>query len=251
VNQAFRDKIIELFEYRKLPTLISYGGHLWDEQYYEMLIQLQYDIYLLDEVLESHWEVDMDIIADKWVDIHDDLRALSVPEHMIDKYCNHIYKYQRHELDLRRGKLPTRLSMEYFYFYKSCDVKLLRRLIYDHNPQLSRLIPTADWRLFDLVTEINDDVVDLQEDVTTINGNRFLISYLQYGKETTVGTFYSYLDDLQLRNDQREPSPSVLDYNQWTTDQIRATKDLVLSQAEQFDKVDLSLYNTYLGLVSV
>ena len=61
-----------------------------------------------------------------------------------------------------KGLLPTRLEMEYFYFYKSCDVKLLRRLIYETRLKGSKSFGSlSDWRYFDLVTEVNDDVADI------------------------------------------------------------------------------------------
>jgi len=242
-----RNKIIELFEYRELPTLIKYGQVEWDDSFYEGLIQLQYDIYKLDHELETNWDVDLAVIADRWTKIHGDLRQLGVDEAKLDKYSSHIYKYQKHELEIRQRKLPTRLSMEYFYFYKSCDVKLLRRLIYDRNPALSSVVKTSDWRLFDLVTEINDDVEDLQEDTTTINGNRFLISMMQKGIDETVATFNNYLEDLNKRNQnvQSNQNPK-LDYQRWTSEQIDITRKLIIKQAKAFNNLDLELYHKYL-----
>jgi len=242
-----RNKIIELFEYRQLPTLIKFSKGTWDEYFYENLIQLQYDIYKLDHELETNWDVDMDIIADRWSRIHADLARLGVPQAKWDNYSNHIYKYQKHELEIRDRKLPTRLSMEYFYFYKSCDVKLLRRLIYDRNPSLNTVAKTADWRLFDLVTEINDDVEDVQEDTGTINGNRFLISMMQNGVDQTIAIFNNYLDELQVRNQEaRRDSSLNLDYQAWTEEQVIITKKLVHKQAVAFRTLDVSLYQKYI-----
>ncbi len=249
MNQELRNKIIELFEYRELPKLIAYGGQNWDEQFYEDLIQLQYDIYILDNELETNWDVDMDIIDERWKVIHQDLDVLGVAESEYDEYSAHIYKYQKHELGIRDGKLPTRLSMEYFYFYKSCDVKLLRRLIYNRNSHLAKVIKPSEWRTFDLVTEVNDDVVDLQEDATTINGNRFLISLLQLGKEKTVNIFNDFLDEMDLRNKALNvKSIEGVEFVEWTDIQIRETKQLVVSQAAIVHELDLSIYERYLGI---
>lgn len=249
MDQELRNKIIELFEYRELPKLIAYGGQKWDEQFYEDLIQLQYDIYLLDHELETNWEVDMSIIDERWKVIHQDLDVLGVAESEYDSYSSHIYKYQKHELGIRNGKLPTRLSMEYFYFYKSCDVKLLRKLIYDRNPHLAKVIKPSQWRTFDLVTEINDDVVDLQEDTTTINGNRFLISLLQFGKEETIKVFNDFLDEMDGRNKALNVrSIEGVEFVKWTDTQIRETKELVVSQAACVEGLDLSMYQLYLGV---
>lgn len=249
MDKELRNKIIELFEYRELPKLIAYGGCPWDEQFYEELIQLQYDIYMLDHELETNWDVDMSIIDARWKAIHKDLGVLGVSASDYDNYSNHIYKYQAHELGIREGKLPSRLSMEYFYFYKSCDVKLLRKLIYDRNPELAKVIKTSEWRIFDLVTEINDDVVDLQEDTTTINGNRFLISLIQLGKEKTIQIFNGFLDELDVRNRQLDvKSIQGVEFLDWTNTQIKETKELVVSQAECVDGLDLSLYERFLGV---
>ncbi|MFT4535596.1 MAG: hypothetical protein ACJA1A_002859 [Saprospiraceae bacterium] len=249
MDRELRNKIIALFEYRELPKLIAYGGGTWDIQFYENLIQLQYDIYMLDFELETNWEVDMSIIDTRWKAIHKDLGVLGVSTSDYDRYSGHIYKYQKHELRIRDGKFPTRLSMEYFYFYKSCDVKLLRKLIYDKNPELAKVIKTSEWRTFDLVTEINDDVVDLQEDLTTINGNRFLISLIQFGKERTVQIFNDFLDEMDVRNRQLDvKSIEGVEFLDWTDTQIRETKELVVSQATCVDGLDLSLYERVLGV---
>jgi hypothetical protein len=249
MDKDLRNKIIELFEYRELPKLIAYGGQPWDSKFYEDLIQLQYDIYKLDHELETNWNVDMSIIEARWQEIHKDLSVLGVSSDYYDKYSNHIYKYQKHELGIRDGKLPTRLSMEYFYFYKSCDVKLLRRLIYDRNAALAKVIKPSEWRTFDLVTEVNDDVVDLQEDTTTINGNRFLISLLQFGKKKTVQIFNDFLDEMDVRNRALDvKSIEGVEFIEWTDSQIRETKELVVSQAALVDGLDLGIYERFLGV---
>lgn len=252
MEKELRNKIIELFEYRELPKLISYKNEEWDAQFYEDLVQLQYDIYLLDHELETNWEVDMSIVGERWKTIYRDLSVLGVDSSKHDSYCAHIYKYQKHELEIRDRKLPTRLSMEYFYFYKSCDVKLLRKLIYDRNVNLGKVIRPSEWRIFDLVTEINDDVVDLQEDITTINGNRFLISYLHFGAQKTIEVFNNYLDALDRRNNELVVnSIEDVDFKSWTSIQIRETKALVVSQIECAHDLDLTLYKRFVPLEGV
>ncbi|MEM9547621.1 MAG: hypothetical protein AAGA77_16695 [Bacteroidota bacterium] len=241
MDKELREKIIELFEYRQLPALIRFGGNDWDQEYYEKLITLQFQIYKLDHELESHWEVELTTIDKRWEKIYEALRALNIPQKVHDRYCRHIYKYQKHELDIRNMKLPTRLSMEYFYFYKSCDVKLLRKIIYKNNPLLAKVIKESQWRLFDLVTEVNDDIADLQEDVTTINGNRFLISLKQLGKEATEQTFGDFLDEIAERNDQEKISFETIDLNEWTSIQVEETKELMKAQIKAFDSLKVGM----------
>jgi hypothetical protein len=243
MDKELREKIIALFEYRKLPELIGFGGHTWDQEYYERLIELQFHIYRLDHELESHWDVDLSTIEDRWKKIYSALEAVGIPQNMQERYCRHIFKYQKHELDIRQFRLPTRLSMEYFYFYKSCDVKLLRKIIYRGNQELSKVIKESQWRLFDLVTEVNDDVEDLQEDVATINGNRFLIGLKQFGKAETFQLFKSFLTDISNRNRSEVISFGSINLTRWTQEQVEATLKLMERQLEQFDQVDASLYD--------
>lgn len=196
----YREKIIDLFEYRELPKIIALGNHgTLDERLYENLIKLQYHIYLLDSILENNWLVPSSKIKEAWTAIHADLIEIGIDRNSIDEYCRHIYKYQKHELELREYKLPERLTMEYFYFYKSCDVKLLRRIIYDKYPKLKRENKLSDWRVFDLITEINDDVEDVYEDLYTINGNRFLLGILKNGVTKTHNCYLEFLTSLKPR----------------------------------------------------
>lgn len=238
-----REKIIALFEYRQLPELIKYGGRELDEVFYEKLINLQFHIYKLDHELERNWKVDPSVIEDRWKQIYEALSDLGIPQKLHDKFCRHIYKYQKHELELRKGKLPTRLSMEYFYFYKSCDVKLLRKIIYIQNPNLAKAIKESDWRLFDLVTEINDDIDDLQEDTQTINGNRFLISLKQFGFEKTKATFTAFINEIDQRNNEQEVSIGSINVSAWTKTQVNETLNLISLQLTTLNTLDTSKYD--------
>ena len=191
-------KINDLFEYRRLPELIRLGnGGVMDQKFYDKLFDLQASIYFLDHTLETVWETEMDAVENHWKNIHHDLRVLGVADEKLNLYSRHILKYQKHELELRKQKLPMRLSMEYFYFYKSCDVKLLRKLIYDKYPSLAKIYRLSDWRVFDLITEVNDDVEDVYEDLTTINGNRFLLTILRDGVSAAGIEFSEFLHSLE------------------------------------------------------
>ncbi len=197
---SLKEKIIELFEYRRLPELMKIGNDgVLDQSFYDLLIRLQTDIYHLDAVLESGWEVDMSLIDARWTAINESLRQLGVIDSMLHLYSRHIKKYQKHELDIRDLKYPTRLTMEYFYFYKSCDVKLLRKLIYDRYPVLEGMVKLTGWRLFDLITEVDDDVEDIYEDLDTINGNRFLLSMILHGKDATAKKYRDYMNEIKKR----------------------------------------------------
>jgi hypothetical protein len=55
------------------------------------------------------------------------------------------------------------------------------------------------WRYFDLVTEVNDDVVDVFEDLDFINGNIVLLSMMSEGKDATLSKFFKFLDDIHVQ----------------------------------------------------
>lgn len=198
-------KIFDLFEYRLFPELLTLAGvqDMEAHRFLEALARLQASIYHLDAHLESNWETRHEALAYHWAQIVSRLSDMGVDRARAGEYLNHIRKYEKHELELRQGKSPLRFDMEYFYFYKSCDVKLLRRLIYEHfqlTPAAGRL---ADWRYYDLVTEVNDDVEDLFEDLTFINGNRFLISLIIKGKQDTRNTFVTFLSEVDAKSHER------------------------------------------------
>jgi hypothetical protein len=237
-EQELLKKIIGLFEYRLFPTLIS-STHDTPEsisQFTQDLIALQTAIYYLDAHLEGNWVTDPSILKWHWDNIESKLHQFSLGATDTTSYLNHIRKYEKHELELRVGKTPLRFDMEYFYFYKSCDVKLLRRLIYEHyklNPSWGQL---ADWRYYDLVTEVNDDVEDLFEDLDFINGNRFLISLILKGRAETKASFTEFLDQILAKSSekhQNHPNEWLRRLHDMTVVRIDETKALIEIQLEK------------------
>ena len=194
------DKISELFEYRGFPRLIAAGKMRSDKRQIlnDKLIKLQTEIYGLDAILESNWVLDDEQMALAWKQILAALHEFPLKKSEYD-YLKTLRRYEHHEKKLREGVFGLHMTMEYFYFFKSCDVKLLRRLIYEQIPELQRDIKLSDWREFDLITEVNDDVADMIEDMETINGNRFLISYLVNGPEITRNDFREFIIQIAER----------------------------------------------------
>ena len=188
-------KIKALFAYREFDHLYQIGDikNAKKERLESDLIRLQQDIYYLDEYLENNWLLDPISIKSYWNHIHQSLSNLGVSANDYDDYSAHIYKYQLHEEQIRSDKDLLRLSMDYFYFYKSCDVKLLRRIIYDHAPKISKYYTLSDWRYFDFITEVNDDVDDLIEDMHTINGNRLQLCIDRSGVAYARSEFLAFM----------------------------------------------------------
>jgi len=166
--------------------------------------------------------------------------ACGVPKSKLTEYSKHIMKYQRHELNLRSGKMPTEGSTEYYYYYKSCDVRLMRQIIYDRSEDLDSKFTLADWRYFDLVTEVNDDVEDMFEDLETINGNYALIARWQFGKKEANKMIEEFLDQIEEKNkDRYTKRKSDSDYKiiyKKTKKQIKATRKLLLKNSNKLKK---------------
>jgi hypothetical protein len=241
MNLELKNKIEELFEYRGFHDLYEYSGLGKEEinQFHNKLVNLQSKIYYLDAYLESCWDVTDEGLDYYWVDIKKILTDFGIPLEVQRPYILQILKYQKHEVELRKNRLPTSIDMEYFYFYKSCDVKLMRRLIHEQLPNVKRLYQLSDWRFFDLVTEVNDDTTDLEEDQHTINGNRLLISLNTHGSDYTFETFNLFLSYISKKSTERFRDSK--DYyskriNELTQEQVIITKNLLLDKIGKYPK---------------
>lgn len=191
-----KHKIEELFSYRKLIGLMQQGGLDKDKVFYAHLVDIQYQIYLLDAYLEGEWALDKTALASCWEKIRNSLSKLNYTASQIDKLLREIRVYERIERNCRKGIWPTSVSFRKFYTTKSCDVRLIRHLIYDAQPALKRVWKEKDWAYYDLITEMNDDIGDIIEDLNTYNGNRFLISVLRKGSIKTEKQYRAYIDKI-------------------------------------------------------
>lgn len=194
-----KHKIDELFSYRKLIGLLNQGGLDKDKIFYAHLVDIQYQIYLLDAYLEGQWDLDKSALASCWDKIKESLSLLNYNSSQIEKLLCEIKEYERIERNCRKGSWPTNVSFRKFYTTKSCDVRLIRHLIYDAQPGLKHTFKEKDWVYYDLITEINDDIADIIEDLNTYNGNRFLISVLRKGTLKTEKQYRAYLDKITLK----------------------------------------------------
>lgn len=185
-NPDIADKIRALFAYRRFPELIEMSDIIPDPLFLTRLSTLQQKIYALDYYLETTWNVKKKDLRSIWKLIDAELKGIGVPEQDLRTYTRDILRYQQDELDIRAGILPLKKPFRTTYRYKSCDVKLIRRLIFREYGDLRKLMRRSDWDIYDLVTEINDDIEDLYEDCNTINGNRFMVSLLVHGKRRTM-----------------------------------------------------------------
>lgn len=238
-----KKKIKKLFDYRGLPNLMVAGRIKKKKKLYKNLIKLQISIYELDEYLESNWKVYQSDLAVYWKSIHKCMEACGVPNSKLNEYSKHIQKYQKHELELREAKLPVDGSIEFYYYYKSCDVRLMRQIIYDHSEGLEEIFTMADWRYFDLITEVNDDVEDVFEDLETINGNYVLIASWVYGKKQARKILNEFIDVLSAKNknrlEKRKDKSEYTEIYEHTKEQLKATKKLLKKNLKKLSKKDV------------
>lgn len=196
LKKATIEKILTLFEYRRLTDLLKISGLDKDKSFVEKIIQVQFSIYMLDAYLESQWDLDQKEIDRLWDCIYSSLKSLDLKKKEIHKLVEEIEDYETIERACRKDQWPTKVSMKKFYITKSCDVRLIRHLIYRKHPDLNKLWKESAWKHFDIITEINDDVADVEEDIHTFNINRFLISTLRKGSEHTYKKYSEYLSGI-------------------------------------------------------
>ncbi len=192
-EKAIKVKIQQLFAYRKLTDLLQLSQLDKNKTFSKQLIDIQYHIYLLDAYLEGRWELEKAELKKYWTGIYNALAQLNYNQKQTDSLLWEIREYERIEKNCRKNKWPTRTSIRKFYTTKSCDVRLIRHLLYEAQPNLNQTWSEDAWVYYDRITEINDDIADIHEDLDTFNGNRFLISILRKGSEQTFRAYRRYL----------------------------------------------------------
>ncbi len=223
-------KIHELFAYRRIPELLNLAGIEKDSPFVTRLYMLQEVIYALDHYLESNWDVKKKDLNERWKEIDDALLAFDIRKKALSDYTSEIGRYEEYELDLRKKKLPVSRSFETIYSCKSCDVKLIRKLIYRHAPDLNKKVREKDWVYYDLITEVNDDIQDVFEDCENWNGNRFLISMLIHGKRKTRKVYKEFLDDTgkqSRKHFKAKKDPYRAQLYKWTRERLQETEELL------------------------
>lgn len=192
-EDVIRKKITALFSYRKLTDLMAQSGLDKNKTFVQQLYDLQYSIYLLDAYLESQWDLANEERSVCWKRIETAVSGLHFSPRERKELLKEIRVYEKIELDCRHDRWPTRQPFKTFYTIKSCDVRLIRHILYDAHPALDDLYHEKTWVYYDRITEIHDDIADLHEDLHTFNGNRFLISILRKGQDKTLKQYDLYL----------------------------------------------------------
>lgn len=231
----FSSKIRTLFEYRGIPELLDIMGIPTQDFEYH-LFALQSSIYFLDEYLETTWELDDQVIDKHWSEMKSQLSYFVSEDHLLDKYLYQISVYLKREVGLRNHELPLNTSLRHFYYYKSCDVRLIRRLIHDHCVQFRSKLDPVNWLIYDLITEVNDDVEDLSEDLGIYNCNRLLFECLVNGVQEAGELFKTFIGKLSDINGSRDTSFNIRNE---TNTIISDTKELLNQRLKWIETVDL------------
>ena len=244
VEKATIDKIKKLFAHRKLTNLLKVSGLDANKEFVSDIINVQYHIYMLDGYLESQWELEKKKIKLLWEAINASLEAIGFSPKQINSLTNEIKDYERIERNMRKDKWPTKESFKDFYTTKSCDVRLVRHLIYNAFPDLQSSWKEKAWRFYDIITEINDDIADLEEDIRTFNGNRYLISVLRKGFDKTYHQYKEYLTGISQKANEYFADKTDQGKNKqliaWTMDSSLQTLKLLDQQMKSKNSEKLS-----------
>ena len=234
-KKAILKKIDVLFCYRRIPEMMEQSSIKNKKQFYQHLLDLQLAIYELDEYLETVWKCKDKKLNAYWKKIYKVLDYFGVKDKK--KICADIHLYQKRELDMRRMKYPMKISFNKIYRIKSCDVKLMRKLIYLADPKLNKWVKEKDWNNFDLITEVNDDVEDIFEDMEIYNCNRFLIGMVINGKIKTFKQYKAFIKDIGSHNkkdlEKTKRNKTRRKVFTWTAEQVDVTKALLQKQMKK------------------
>jgi hypothetical protein len=243
-REAIEQKIRDLFADRKLTDLMQAGQLEKDAAFMNSLVNIQLHIYKLDEYLESTWELDDESLAGLWNEIDKALAASVTDPALRMDMVREIRRYEKIEKDCRLGKWPTRIGFNNFYRTKSCDVRLIRHLIYRASSSMEVSWKEKDWAIYDMITEVYDDLHDLGEDIHTYNGNRFLISILRKGQHRTGQNYRNFILQLDkgavqlLQKHVQQESYRTLHH--WTRERIEETRKTLTQRIESIQMDQLS-----------
>lgn len=195
MDNSLKLKIEHLFEKRCIQEQV-YNLRICDAQaLMEMLKELQLAIYHLDKYFEQKWDLRSTDIKACWIAVMKSLQEVVDKSQHLEELVQDIRAYQKVEESLRNPLWLRLPSLSEFYRLKTCDVRLSRNIIASHATDYKD--QTRDylnqWELFDLVSEILDDLYDVDEDLGTYNGNRFLLGINTIGIDATFHEYNRFI----------------------------------------------------------
>lgn len=213
-----QEKSRNLFQGRQIDKLYGLSPLAHDQTYYDRLVHLQSAIYELDTFLERSWIISPEELNVHWDRIHTSLASFHLNKDDRDRILRDVKVYQSHEMLTRTGGSPMSIPITEFYHYKTCDVRLIRHLIYQGDPRIEHQMPENIWRYYDWLTEVQDDLEDQEEDQGTYNVNRFLHAKEHLGEEKAKSHYLSYVRHIgsaARETLKEEDFPMMDEYQSW------------------------------------
>lgn len=167
-ERAISEKAEELYAKRIAP----YAPNLASSTR-EAIINFQKLVFAVDHYFEHNEQINPAFLNSFWKQFEKFLDDLEMPKDLQATLLQDIKDYADIEANIRIGKKLAEYEIRFFYFKKSCDVRMQRHIIRYLNTQ--QALSSEPEIIRDVLEEIEDDVDDIAEDrLTPFDGNRFL-----------------------------------------------------------------------------
>jgi len=167
-ERAISEKAEELYSKRIAP----YAPDLASPTR-EAIISFQKLVFVVDHYFEHNEQLNPSFLNSFWKQFEKFLDDLEMPKDLQATLLQDIKDYADIEAGIRIGKKLAECEIRFFYFKKSCDVRMQRHIIRYLNTQPA--LSSEPEIIRDILEEIEDDVDDIAEDkLTPFGGNRFL-----------------------------------------------------------------------------
>lgn len=197
-ENALLIQVKELFVGRRLFEQAALLGLALPAAFWEQLGKLQSAIYSLDEYYESVWNVEVAARRRLWKEIERCLATLA-PQSDSGDLLRDIRAYEDVEASFRYLTNGRDFEISTYYHLKTCDVRLSRRLIEMRSGQSRRDHRLRAWNVYDLASELLDDVADLGADVDTFNGNRLVFGLIRHDPRKVIEDSFRFLQQIEYR----------------------------------------------------
>ena len=139
----------------------------------EAIINFQKLAFVVDHYFEHNEQLNPAFLNSFLSQFQKFLDDLQMPRELHATILQDIKDYADIEASIRIGKKLAEYEIKFFYFKKSCDVRMQRHIIRFLNKHETSSSEPEIVR--DILEEIEDDVDDIEEDkLTPFGGNRFL-----------------------------------------------------------------------------
>lgn len=243
---SIAEKIDLLFKGRRLLDQCELLGTPNTDKLLTQIKNLQFDIYRLDKYFENNWILSSEEISFCWTNILRSVEKISGKKQSSETLVQDIRAYQKLEEQIRNPKGYSIPDLFSYYHLKTCDVRLARLLIAQKSNQ-SLIVKDflRAWDYYDLLSEPCDDLEDLGEDLSTFNGNRFLLGLSLAGLQRTFREYLSFRDQILARINKYEkllgmshPASIVLF---WAKEQAKTLQDLLQARSLQIQEGTLRM----------